>query len=157
MHGDHPRLCGEKSLTSLFENVLRGSPPPMRGKVWFCQKGFVFDGITPAYAGKSFCGQSACISQQDHPRLCGEKEKKAKRNATIEGSPPPMRGKGHSRILMVPAGGITPAYAGKRGRKAVCYNHAEDHPRLCGEKSTLDRIRLSRLGSPPPMRGKDTS
>ena len=126
----------------------------MRGKVWFCQKGFVFDGITPAYAGKSFCGQSACISQQDHPRLCGEKEKKAKRNATIEGSPPPMRGKGHSRILMVPAGGITPAYAGKRGRKAVCYNHAEDHPRLCGEKTMSSVFSTADTGSPPPMRGK---
>ena len=152
--GITPAYAGKRNHRFCRYGLSEGSPPPMRGKVWFCQKGFVFDGITPAYAGKSFCGQSACISQQDHPRLCGEKEKKAKRNATIEGSPPPMRGKGHSRILMVPAGGITPAYAGKRGRKAVCYNHAEDHPRLCGEKAYFSRILAILRGSPPPMRGK---
>ena len=106
----------------------------MRGKVWFCQKGFVFDGITPAYAGKSFCGQSACISQQDHPRLCGEKEKKAKRNATIEGSPPPMRGKEGGKLCAIIMPRITPAYAGKSYRSESTLHSRPDHPRLCGEK-----------------------
>ena len=30
-------------------------------------------GITPAYAGKSFCLVHKKCSMQDHPRLCGEK------------------------------------------------------------------------------------
>ena len=30
---DHPRLCGEKFLTTEKINLMLGSPPPMRGKV----------------------------------------------------------------------------------------------------------------------------
>ena len=33
--GDHPRLCGEKRSSSLKNNKIGGSPPPMRGKVWY--------------------------------------------------------------------------------------------------------------------------
>ena len=50
---DHPRLCGEKNQGNLCFLWIRGSPPPMRGKV----SGELLDinqyGITPAYAGKS--------------------------------------------------------------------------------------------------------
>ena len=50
---DHPRLCGEKSLTVDKTPFVLGSPPPMRGKVG----GDTFEAgnvrITPAYAGKS--------------------------------------------------------------------------------------------------------
>ena len=51
---DHPRLCGEKSLTGKTAASQLGSPPPMRGKVKLDQAEFGTDGITPAYAGKSF-------------------------------------------------------------------------------------------------------
>ena len=30
---DHPRLCGEKAVRSVTPVTVRGSPPPMRGKV----------------------------------------------------------------------------------------------------------------------------
>ena len=30
---DHPRLCGEKAKYGITEDTLKGSPPPMRGKV----------------------------------------------------------------------------------------------------------------------------
>ena len=31
----------------------------------------------------------------------------------------------------------------------------QDHPRLCGEKREQRAARISEIGSPPPMRGKD--
>ena len=31
----------------------------------------------------------------------------------------------------------------------------EDHPRLCGEKNTVERFQFHFVGSPPPMRGKE--
>ena len=49
--------------------------------------------ITPAYAGKSCVLRAVVVRQQDHPRLCGEKD----------GEPVEL----YSEI------GITPAYAGK--------------------------------------------
>ena len=33
---DHPRPCGEKRYRNWRRRVPRGSPPPMRGKVFFC-------------------------------------------------------------------------------------------------------------------------
>ena len=50
---DHPRLCGEKLNCRRIEHHDEGSPPPMRGKVPFCQMFTKFHRITPAYAGKS--------------------------------------------------------------------------------------------------------
>ena len=51
---------------------------------------------------------------------------------------------------------ITPAYAGKSGiRKDLAHRH-RDHPRLCGEKDSSTPVTMPILGSPPPMRGKDT-
>ena len=50
---DHPRLCGEKCHPLLILRLHRGSPPPMRGKVFFSDNSTGALGITPAYAGKS--------------------------------------------------------------------------------------------------------
>ena len=70
---DHPRLCGEKSNAPPQNYTLKGSPPPMRGKVRAVSKVSDSIGITPAYAGKSCCTQAVQLSAKDHPRLCGEK------------------------------------------------------------------------------------
>ena len=50
---DHPRLCGEKQVEMVDADTLKGSPPPMRGKVAVKCALSQVDGITPAYAGKS--------------------------------------------------------------------------------------------------------
>ena len=49
---DHPRLCGEKSTRHKSSFLLKGSPPPMRGKVWKLTFENYKERITPAYAGK---------------------------------------------------------------------------------------------------------
>ena len=51
---DHPRLCGEKPTSIFFVKMNSGSPPPMRGKVMHRKFQLLADGITPAYAGKSY-------------------------------------------------------------------------------------------------------
>ena len=50
--GDHPRVCGEKTLSVMGRIVLEGSPPRMRGKDVFFPILALQVGITPAYAGK---------------------------------------------------------------------------------------------------------
>ena len=50
---DHPRLCGEKSDLPACLAPARGSPPPMRGKVFLAPLVLSVIRITPAYAGKS--------------------------------------------------------------------------------------------------------
>ena len=85
----------------------------MRGKVFDLPPQTFQDRITPAYAGKSNTFFIFWCTQEDHPRLCGEKFCKAKKIMQRVGSPPPMRGKAcFFQLGDVPAG-ITPAYAGK--------------------------------------------
>ena len=90
---DHPRICGEKSLVLIRDELLKGSPPHMRGKDLIFEIVHRVLGITPAYAGKR-CGRaSATRSTRDHPRICGEKIAPDKEIAREWGSPPHMRGK----------------------------------------------------------------
>ena len=49
---DHPRLCGEKDCYWKMDRCTKGSPPPMRGKVFFFDPEHLRIRITPAYAGK---------------------------------------------------------------------------------------------------------
>ena len=131
---DHPRLCGEKVTADIVGLKVRGSPPPMRGKVLnFSVADFPF-GITPAYAGKSVFHFFQCPFDQ--------------------GSPPPMRGKAAGLSVSPARTGITPAYAGKRTVSSTAAACSWDHPRLCGEKWRHRWRKGSKVGSPPPMRGK---
>ena len=91
--GDHPRLCGEKRKISRSFSVLRGSPPPMRGKGTEHRQDYRQNRITPAYAGKSKSRQWEAFVKRDHPRLCGEKITMFLFSKNALGSPPPMRGK----------------------------------------------------------------
>ena len=112
---------------------------------------------------------------QDHPRLCGEKRQSNRKLEIPTGSPPPMRGKGKSKIQDRFVFRITPAYAGKsvgivqplsvklgspppmRGKADITIPAdapVQDHPRLCGEKVTDEGNIVTGEGSPPPMRGK---
>ena len=110
---DHPRLCGEKYLVSYHTVGAAGSPPPMRGKVTEAETVTKEDRITPAYAGKSLTDPQPVFSNQDHPRLCGEKFVMRSRRLLCLGSPPPMRGKVVRAIPDILRKRITPAYAGK--------------------------------------------
>ena len=60
---DHPRVGGEKPSTEGAELGYWGSPPRGRGKVIQHVKQNTVIGITPAWAGKRFCG----IGSRDTP------------------------------------------------------------------------------------------
>ena len=65
----------------------------MRGKAKPANIVQSWEGITPAYAGKSKRSEDAATFQWDHPRLCGEKQLSETSEKLLAGSPPPMRGK----------------------------------------------------------------
>ena len=114
-------------------------------------------GITPAHAGKSWPPLVQPLPARDHPRACGEKYSCFFNAPRCTGSPPRMRGKDrHSRGRQFPTG-ITPAHAGKSKSLFDEIRIDEDHPRACGEKSESFIHEISHLGSPPRMRGKESS
>ena len=90
--------------------------------------------ITPAWAGKSLCYKTEPSTDQDHPRVGGEKPTATQGRKGVAGSPPRGRGKVTTGITTVTALRITPAWAGK---SVVCDSSAfsfKDHPRVGGEK-----------------------
>ena len=126
----------------------------MRGKAGSAADGVDHTGITPAYAGKRSCAANMRQLVKDHPRLCGEKRCRSRHCVTVQGSPPPMRGKVNLMVLTVTALGITPAYAGKRDCHRSQVHRWRDHPRLCGEKSPFCVCLISRGGITPAYAGK---
>ena len=134
-----------------------GSPPRMRGKLFGYLALREACGITPAHAGKTMTAIQELMYDWDHPRACGENLNWIPSSCSILGSPPRMRGKqGVGGFRPRPAG-ITPAHAGKTSRRSQGISRKGDHPRACGENSTISQRSVRSEGSPPRMRGKHIS
>ena len=106
----------------------------MRGKVQRQRMHARARRITPAYAGKSSRPLRPPECRKDHPRVCGEKQKKSPTGLVTRGSPP--------------------ACAGKRRGSCRRMHRIWDHPRVCGEKRWKTAAALLMSGSPPHVRGK---
>ena len=132
---DHPRVCGEKNGENGLTFHQMGSPPRMRGKVGWSAERSRPEGITPAYAGKSFLRSSSQLLNGDHPRVCGEKFSPLDTRFDSMGSPPRMRGKELFVSRRPVSFRITPAYAGKSRSESRRAKPCTDHPRVCGEKT----------------------
>ena len=153
-NGDHPRVCGEKSLLLGSSGSMGESPPHMRGKEHVRLREQHGARITPAYAGKSTPTAGRFGQCRDHPRTCGEKRVCLFLGLPLMGSPPHMRGKAKAKRLSVLPLRITPAHAGKRCSQAIRPMKKQDHPRTCGEKTYGGNNYEMPQGSPPHMRGK---
>ena len=114
----------------------------------------MFEGITPACAGKSIIEATSRALNEDHPRVCGEKNSASVIRNCKQGSPPRMRGKGEGQGNSHQERRITPAYAGKSRIRRACTDRHRDHPRMCGEKCEAYARIHGMVGSPPRMRGK---
>ena len=106
-------MCGEKQAQMGCIQLSLGSPPRVRGKGELDAYRSSWEGITPAYAGKSRSGQTTPQHQRDHPRVCGEKRHRSSSVSVAPGSPPRVRGKVHFLKVRLNERGITPACAGK--------------------------------------------
>ena len=95
----------------------------------------------------------APTTKEDHPRVCGEHMDEQIMRNMFEGSSPRMRGAriGYGRI--VGPAGIIPAYAGSTAWLISRRAGTGDHPRVCGEHSSLWPFLSLQAGSSPRMRG----
>ena len=65
-----------------------------------------------------------------------------------------MRGKASGCTSRASMYRITPACAGKSNKFLTRFSTEKDHPRMCGEKESVNDGTAIRAGSPPRMRGK---
>ena len=87
--------------------------------------------------------------------MCGEKMVPPPACFVTYGSPPRVRGEAAIRGHYTKHYRITPACAGRRMDVSEFQGAIQDHPRVCGEKSTPRKPRF--LGSPPRARGEGCS
>ena len=131
-----------------------GSPPRGRGKGNRCMHRPSPGRITPAWAGKRCYHQPAPRGTGDHPRVGGEKPVAMHSCMISLGSPPRGRGKAPASVHTAQQARITPAWAGKRGRRSLSMLSSWDHPRVGGEKPCTQCPAVRHIGSPPRGRGK---
>ena len=93
LHGDHPRVGGEKHRQGTAPRAGPGSPPRGRGKGGCGHAGRRCPRITPAWAGKSYEQHAQVQQVEDHPRVGGEKTQRTTAALVALGSPPRGRGK----------------------------------------------------------------
>ena len=75
---------------------------------------------------------------------------------TAPGSPPHVREKHVNECIHTILNGITPASAGKTLRPAIIFVRYQDHPRVCGKNTTIQKVIFLDPGSPSHMREKLT-
>ena len=147
-------MCGENPPLCRSRGISRGSPPRVRGKHDKVRGGAGDVGITPACAGKTRFRMQAASSNRDHPRVCGENLPVCYVLRGCVGSPPRVRGKQRRAGRRDAQRRITPACAGKTLSAFLWLLPLEDHPRVCGENLRRFNPGMSRIGSPPRVRGK---
>ena len=147
-------MGGEKFRDQNVQNAAKGSPPRGRGKAAIFRAECGPRWITPAWAGKRRRVLVKLAASRDHPRVGGEKSGDCFFLPIVLGSPPRGRGKGTSLYPVPSRLRITPAWAGKRGRRGGRPQSPQDHPRVGGEKSIVRPNSAPGTGSPPRGRGK---
>ena len=128
-------MGGEKFVLVVVSMLTSGSPPRGRGKVYLGPQLGAWDGITPAWAGKSTTPRRQTPSFGDHPRVGGEKVFLIVMVSKTRGSPPRGRGKALAENALRQHFRITPAWAGKSINGFKSAFGIKDHPRVGGEKT----------------------
>ncbi len=108
---DHPRTCGEHTVSRSTPDSWPGSSPHMRGAPPIHETGHLRLGIIPAHAGSTGWSRRWTTTTRDHPRTCGE-HKLVADGRLYQGSSPHMRG---AHDVSDPPGDavrIIPAHAG---------------------------------------------
>ena len=150
---DHPRVCGEHTVSMVVYATMLGSSPRMRGTLGSQLCLSVGVGIIPAYAGNTSWLPPVENWSGDHPRVCGEHSETALPVSFATGSSPRMRGTPTAVERVLPKPGIIPAYAGNTPERTVSLVASRDHPRVCGEHTGRGDSRGVTQGSSPRMRG----
>ena len=151
---DHPRACGANTQSVVFDALVCGSSPRMRGKRRARGRPRHHTRIIPAHAGQTYQTRPGQRHPQDHPRACGA-------NAALDvawvdpaGSSPRMRGKLGGSACPCRSDRIIPAHAGQTSLTPLPCLRAPDHPRACGANAADTAPTMLPTGSSPRMRGK---
>ncbi len=150
---NYPRTRGEYTCSLTAIGLSSGLPPHTRGILLDGYNVLNRRGITPAYAGNTYCRYVPPLPRRDYPRTCGEYCLIPPDCCGSMGSPPHTRGIPNVGAFSKIKLGITPAHAGNTGYQRTPAHLGWDHPRTRGEYDWLILKPVPREGSPPHTRG----
>ena len=153
VYRDHPRGCGEHSISAIEKATEPGSSPRMRGALCMAIRCGSERRIIPADAGSTSTIIWTRCAKADHPRGCGEHRVRGDERMRWLGSSPRMRGAPLPPMGSQICGRIIPADAGSTTSSYGISNLRKDHPRGCGEHDDIPARLSNGEGSSPRMRG----
>ena len=172
--GSLPRVRG-RPADPAPPHRRRRTPLRMRGRLRHHRVQTDIGGNTPADAGTTSANTAVAVMAREHPRGCGDDSGASRRNTTLRGTPPRMRGRpqgpqgaqryhrntpadaGTTSIpSRLPASLVwnTPADAGTTPRCRGPTPALAEHPRGCGDDSAMSWTDACPRGTPPRMRGR---
>ncbi len=150
---NHPRVCGDQQGVLPVKNVLRESPPRVRGSDEDLTSFAGRSRITPACAGIRWMLKIVNGRIWNHPRVCGDQAKKQQEGHAVMESPPRVRGSDWGRATFRAVIRITPACAGIRRHRRSIGIMFRNHPRVCGDQNARGVHHTAIAESPPRVRG----
>jgi len=141
-------------MVAALVNRASGSSPLVQGKVGKGGALAAVPRIIPAGAGKGLWLSWHQRQPPDHPRWCGERQRKCRPRMSPIGSSPLVRGKVHPAVDPHTDPRIIPAGAGKGNITTSGVVRPADHPRWCGERLLRLPNYSDQRGSSPLVRGK---
>ena len=115
---DHPRGCGEHLVRRSNKRAADGSSPRMRGAPPHPPRTAPRSRIIPADAGSTRVQVPDVSAAGDHPRGCGEHDRRVARRRILRGSSPRMRGARLPVVEDLRPFRIIPADAGSTSRRS---------------------------------------
>ena len=150
----HPRSRGENFTFGIGSQVISGSSPLTRGKLFTRDIRPLPPGLIPAHAGKTPSRAAGTRRMEAHPRSRGENwSTQACADATT-GSSPLTRGKLVDAGMRRRDNGLIPAHAGKTHGLDLDHCPVPAHPRSRGENPSPAARSGPPAGSSPLTRGK---
>ena len=149
----HPRIRGERQPLSRQYSSAAGSSPHTRGTHDPRRAAWRRCRFIPAYAGNALALHAGTSSAAVHPRIRGERRVCVASCSTTFGSSPHTRGT-HQRIHSTAAASrFIPAYAGNACPHPCPPAARPVHPRIRGERRSVESSTKKQSGSSPHTRG----
>ncbi|EDX22912.1 conserved hypothetical protein, partial [Streptomyces sp. Mg1] len=132
----HPRMRGEQYSHVASDGDGAGSSPHARGAAQLVAGGTAPVGFIPACAGSSRTSQPTGTGSRVHPRMRGEQFRPPVPDEIAQGSSPHARGAAVRRARLAGVDGFIPACAGSRESSKLRMSRSGVHPRMRGEQTS---------------------
>ena len=151
--GAHPRAGGADPLRMDLAQDAAGSSPRGRGGQALIAQALYGGGLIPARAGRTSSRGRVPGPTRAHPRAGGADAITPGGASGREGSSPRGRGGRHDPRIVLGAGGLIPARAGRTAVEQPAARARRAHPRAGGADKAKPRPGAGRAGSSPRGRG----